>query len=493
MPLTNPTIDSSLASDANIHLYVDSFDGDMTAVASTFDFSEDLIPAYNAAASIYMDETDFRNTFQMKIPAENDPNGAFLYGVSKGAGAVNMTDKAAADYYYINPAQADVMNYTTNYPSLPSHNGYGAVTEQEDVLNGTTAKEWHHETDKYNINYKVCHDYVRYMATELGISGESHLFNNRNQIILDILKKGTTQSDAIRQHFAGEVNGEVAVTDDNVEYTGHDIVEKIYDQLKKINPARADRQEDNVSAAKSKLVNKTGFQPLPIISGDVLCFKFTFNALSGLNTLPTSDNSSSSVAERVYLIKLCIVDDGQSAVLNKDTLVVDFDSNQTTNNADPNNDEELLAIVASAGNVQSEFPNMTTNEENLAFFRGHTPQTVDSSLAASSAPASEPASEPASGLTPDLYPANRKTNAHINTVLGWTEGSKTFTHGPGAVGSLFQGDIINLLRTTPSGNSDTLLLDGYSFTVVSATNESFTVQENVPALSNGNEYVTIIN
>ena len=101
----NPEVDNTLTSESHIQLYLSVLDKSIDGLNPVYDVSAAEID-YNAAATLFMNESKFRNTFKLKIPDENDPNGAYLFGVADpdAPGAANMVDPSHLTnaYYYIN-------------------------------------------------------------------------------------------------------------------------------------------------------------------------------------------------------------------------------------------------------------------------------------------------------------------------------------------------------------------------------------------------------
>lgn len=359
----------TINSDENIFIYLDEFSSDLTVPFPEFKDRPQI--DFDAEATLFMDITDFRRTFKMRLPGPN--NNSKLFGIDNNG--VNLVNKTQDDYYNINPSQANVMDYTDWSGNLyPNHNGKNGMYTSQDRLNGEDPQL----LNSKNINYKVCHDYLRYMSHSLGVGNQSQIFANRNDIVVDILAKGQAQANNIYYEFSKDpyVN-----TDQNKTRTisGHDIVLKILDQIERLNHKRLETQDPTQPVVKDKLVNTDNWQALPIIPGDVICFTFTFKDLSGVPVPPSSsitDTYTTTIPQRKYLIKLCISDDGDASKYNLETLVVDFDTDQLHNDSTPDDDEETMFTLMqnnTATNIFNNgstfYPNIDTVSKLLAMFR----------------------------------------------------------------------------------------------------------------------------
>ena len=348
--------------DENIVVYVKDFEANVDIISPDFGDVTD-ITGYHAEATIFVQADAFRAQF---LVSQHEENEEMRYTVEEQS-EMNLVDPSGGSTAFVdlNPAKANVIKYTDmcgNYNL--KFNGNGTLGLQEDILNNTTTNDKLATNSEY---FKVCHDYVRHMANSLGISAsDSRTFNNRNALIADILSKGqiSVVNDLLvkMRHPSKDASGTNLVKHDK-PILGYDVANQIYKQIQELNPKRLELQRDSNgdfiqpdtdtcgnpytyagpgTYTKSKMYEaEDKWQEIPLIAGDVVCFKFTFNEIQSVKNI---NNEDDNIPARTYLIKLCLIDDEDQWARNLPTKVIDFDPSQLKDDDTPDDDDEILTF-----------------------------------------------------------------------------------------------------------------------------------------------------
>ena len=377
--------------DENIVVYVKDFEADVDIISPDFGDVTD-ISGYNAEATIFVNADGFRSQF---LVSQHEENEEMRYTVEEQPTKMNLTDptnSAASSFVDLNPAKANVVKYTDmcgNYD--PKFNGNGTLGLQEDILNNATTNDKLATNSQY---FKVCHDYVRHMADSLGVSpADSRTFNNRNALVSDILSKGqisVVNDLLVKMRHPSEDSAGNPLIKHGKDVKGYDVANQIYKQIQEMNPGRLELQRDasgdfiglsDAAYTKSQMYEAGDqWQEIPLIAGDVVCFKFTFNEIQGVKRI---DNVVDVIPARTYLIKLCLVDAEDAWARNLPTKVIDFDPSQLKDDDTPDDDDEVLTFYqnvigdsnASALKTVSEntsssvLQHLTTGGEIIAHYR----------------------------------------------------------------------------------------------------------------------------
>jgi len=443
----------------NIVLYVDDFDTSTTIDAPVF--AEGAVPditGYDAEATIFVSDKDFRSLFQV-LQYQNDNDMLFRTTVGDtNVDAFNINDPQKANFVDINPAKANVLQYAASDNLDAKFNGSNTLGLNTDIL----SSESNDLISTGSTYFKVCHDYVRHMAKSLtGLNEtDSRTFTNRNALIADILLKG--QKSIVDDLFqkmkklSTDYDGNTLEADGK-EVQGYDIANGIYTQIQLLNPARLVLAGEKLAngdisgGVKHQLYNsKDTWQPIPLINGDVVCFKYTFEDISGVNI----DNTTIDIPSRTYLIKMCLVDKETTIYRNIETKVTDFDAIQIVDDDTPTDDHEIIAFYKNNSNVQGLINTITESpiktylnslfQENVPDFLNYLrkEQFVNSYIAALNT------------LIDALNEASESLQLEITSIESKT-GQVNVANSTGTVDSIIVEELTKF-------TSDTSLLDGYT-------------------------------
>ena len=349
--------------DDNIVIYVESLDADDTIIKPIFGKIED-ISGYHAEATIFVDCSGFRNMF--KVYGVHHDELSYRTNINENVFNVTNPLNSSTPFVDLNPAKANVIEYI----DMPSEynikfNGKNTLALNADILQ-TDDNDLIATNSSY---FKVCHDYVRHCADQIGATpSDSRIFTNRNAMIADILSKGQM---SVVYDFLESMRKPSKDAYDNTkqilgkDLLGYDLTNDMYLQIQYMNYKRLALQKNSSGQFitsksdpdynPSQIYYTNLWQEVPLIAGDVICFKYTFNEIQNVSKL---DGTIGNISARTYLIKLCLIneEDYTQGLRNLPTKVIDFDALQIADDDTPADDDETLAFYETISNT----PNSST-------------------------------------------------------------------------------------------------------------------------------------
>jgi hypothetical protein len=282
---------STTASD-NVVVYLQNFDKSVSIIEPDTKIPD--ISGFDVEATIFVNADEFRSQFLI------DTSQNLFKCIS---GNINLREPKKEAFVDINPTKANAAKYTDmceNYIHFNGSSPYNDDAEDMSISNSSTY-------------FKVCHDYATYLVKQsLGNTAIISDLYNANLVIADILSKG--------QKAVTEFLGKLKAVNNNLE--GYDICYEIATQIAALNEHRLEPSGNNVKYQLKIHDSNIPWQELPLISGDVVCFKFTCNDISGTDITENPIN----IPSRTYLIKLCLIDHEDDWARNLPTQVDNYDS-----------------------------------------------------------------------------------------------------------------------------------------------------------------------
>ena len=286
---------SNTASD-NIVVYLQTFDKSVSIIDPDTTIPD--LTGFDVEATIFVNADDFRSQFLIDISANS---------FKCISGNINLRDPTDTNTFVdINPTKANAAKYTDMCENYIHFNGSSPYNDGESM-----------SISNVSTKFKVCHDYAKYLVQQSTGSPEIDYINNANEVIADILSKG--------QLAVIEFLNNLKKVDYN--QPGYNICNEIALQIKTLNEDRLKSSGD--SSIKYQLKNHDPINPwqeLPLISGDVVCFKFTCNDISGTDIRDEPKN----IPSRTYLIKLCLIEKEDQWARNLKTYVGPYDDDTIT-------------------------------------------------------------------------------------------------------------------------------------------------------------------
>lgn len=317
------TLTSADNSALAVNLRLESFDSSMAMVTdATYAVDSDVTAMdFSATAVIFVRTEDIRSTFQFAVDADHLTDvgsaafdaGVRFYVFDKYD--VSLVDASLSDLTQPPTWRWDVSasDADASYIIQPAHGMMdvslstltGHVSSHEVAFSQADIVEGNNSDGNLREDRLVKQDFIRHISKSvLGSADLAGLFNNVDELMLEIENGGVVAWDSIRSNLAAardanpqtqfQVNSQTNPT------------RSLYRQLFKRNPDRFDASGNDAATMMNKITTTPNPQPLPFIHGDILEFKFVVD--SAAVSVPDPSGNKKTVAERTYRVKMCLVD-----------------------------------------------------------------------------------------------------------------------------------------------------------------------------------------